>query len=220
MTGAQLVAFVKQRLGTETLSADERYTTANIEDALTFSRDQIVERMVMAAPVVVQQTVTLDVNPTDSTLYTVPSATKDPLRVLEVREVSTGQPLDPSGSLNQDGGHYRWNTTRELQLADDVSPSGGLEADVIVMQAAITNASAETAIGLPTPFHRAIGLGAAVLLLTVDEETDARVSDGLYEREMDRLERVFGEFDQRQGATLLRSTQLANYADEMGDMIP
>lgn len=217
MTGAELDLLLQRRLAAEGLTDPELGPDQRAE-ALTMARDELVDRLAMAAPVAVQSVVTLEVDGSDDRLYTVPSATRDPVRVLEVRDVTCGRPLSPSGNLNVDGGDYRWETPRQLRLADDVSASGGLEAVVVVSRDAIDAASQEAEIGLPTPCHRAIGLGAAVLLLTRNEQSSAPAADALYQREADRLERLYSEFD-AQGGAALRALSLEQYGGWQGDSL-
>ncbi len=219
MTGAQLVAFVKQRLGIAGLTLDERYSTAAIEDALTEARDEVIERLTLAAPIGVQSSVALDLDVADDRHYTIPTATTGPYRVLAVMETDTGEVLTPSTALNQDGGHYAWTTPRDLYLADDVSPSGGLTVTLVATGAAITSASTEAQVGAPVTAHRALGHKAAVLCLMIDEQSDARGETLLYEQAMDRLERLYEQYDE-QGASAMRTALLSNYGDLMGDMLP
>lgn len=217
MTGSELVTFVKRRLGIEGVT-DELLTTAVLEENITRARDDLVLGFALAAPIIVKEIVLLEQDVTNGQIWRLPAATKDPLRCLELRATGTQTPLEPSAKLNHDGGHYRWRTVREIELADGVTPPGGLEGDFILDRAAILTATTEAAIALPTPCHRAIGLLAAVYGLTVDEESDARSAMGLFQRELDRLERTYSEYD-GMGGTALRQAILESLGTTMGDMI-
>jgi hypothetical protein len=217
MTGAQLLTYVKRRLAENGLTleadrADELY------DYITDGRDDVLEELTLDAPDAVKETITLQVVTTDPPVWKIPDATKDLMGILELRDAGTGFPLTPSSSLNNDGGHYRLNSPRRVQLADDAILTGSLEADVVTSKAAIAAGTAEADIGLPVPCHRAIGLCAAVLALTADEESDARTAIALYSRRLDRLKKLYGNFDRNSGLAL-REAFMASEGDLHGDML-
>ncbi len=217
MTGAELLTFVKRRLAENglTLEADR---ANELYDSLTAGRDDVLAELALDAPVAVKETVTLVLLTASPPVWKIPDATKDPLRILDVRDNGTGVPLVPSSSLDNDNGHYRWNTNRKLQLAESVGLSGSVEVDAVLAKGAITAGTVEADIGLPTPCHRAIGLWAAVLALTADEESDARSATALYQRELERLKRLYGDYDVNSGMAL-REAMLASEGDIHGDML-
>lgn len=216
MTGAQLHDYVARRLGEKGLTV-EPSREGDIYDALTEGRDWIAQTFALAAPVVVQTPVTLEVDGGDDRVYTVPAATKDPLRCVSLEQTETTEPLTPSLNLNQGGGDYRWETTRQLRLADDFEPAGNLRGFFVLQAGDIAAGTTEPQVGLPVPCHRAIGKAAVVLLLTQDEESDARVALTLLQAELDRLERIYGEYDLNPGA--LREALLASAGALYGDLI-
>ena len=217
MTGAELLTYVKRRLAENglTLEADR---AGELYDYITDGRDDVLQELALDAPDAVKETVTLDVVTTNPPVWKLPDATKDAMRVLELRDAGTGYPLTPSSSLNNDGGHYRLNSPRRVQLADEAVLTGSLEGDFVLAKAAISAATAEADIGLPTPCHRAIGLCAAMLALTADEESDARTATALYSRALDRLKKLYGDFDRNSGLAL-REAFMASEGDLHGDMI-
>ena len=217
MTGLQLLAYVKRRLAENglTLEADREN---ELYDYLTDGRDDVLQELALDAPVAVQETVTLVLVTADPPVWKIPDATLDPMRILDLRDDGTGVPLVPSANLNNDGGHYRWITNRRVQLADSVGLSGSLEADIVAARVAITAATTEAQVGLPTPCHRAIGLWAAVLALTADEESDARAATALYGRAIERLKQLYGDYDINSGMAL-REAMLGSEGDIHGDML-
>ena len=217
MTGLELFAYVKRRLAENGLTL-ETGREAELYDYLTDGRDDVLQELALDAPVAVKETVTLVLLTADPPVWKIPDATLDPMQILDVRDAGTGVPLVPSANLNNDGGHYRWNTNRKLQLADSVGLSGSLEADIVCARTAITAATTEAQVGLPTPCHRAVGLWAAVLALTADEESDARAATALYQRAIDRLKKLYGNYDVNSGMAL-REALLASEGDLHGDML-
>lgn len=220
MTGLQLHDYTRRRLGVYGVP-DERLSDdpAELYDYITEGRDELLAAFALASPTAVQEApLLLTVDGSNDRIYTIPVGSKDPYRVLVVREAETGDPLTPAAALNVDNGHYRWDTIRQLRLADHVEPDGGVEVVAVLQGDAITSASAEAGVGLPTTMHRAVGKYAAVLWLTADEESDARNAMGLYQREIERLERLYGEFDANGGAALreaLMSTVGTLYGDTL-----
>lgn len=217
MDGAQLLAYTKRRLGEYGL-ANEAGRDDELYAYITEGRDVLLATFADVAPVVVQQVITLEQDPANNRRFTLPAATNDPYRVLAVRAVTTGEELIPSSSLNQDGGHYEWRTIRELRLADDVDPPGGIEIVVVVSSAAIDSTTTESAVGVPTTCHYAIGKAAAVLALTADEESDASVAQRLLAAELQKLERLYGSYDDNGGAAL-RQALLQSYGGWLGDSL-
>jgi hypothetical protein len=122
--------------------------------------------------------------------------------VLMVREKETGEPFDPSATLDQDAGDYEWLNVRQLRLSDNADPGTGVQVIYVPAGVDIVVGTAEAAVGLPTTCHRAIGKYAAVLALTADEESDAKNAMGLFERELERLERMYGDYDMSGGFSL------------------
>lgn len=220
MTGAQLLTYLKRRLAEQglTLEADR---VDELYDYLTEGRDELLSTFALAAPIVVQSTpialVQVDaVN--DPTLWKIPDATKDLLRVITVREKESKELFAGSGAIDQDAGDYEWVTTRQLRLSESADAGAGIEVIVVPHQGDIVAGTTEANIGLPTPCHRAIGKYAAVLALTADEESDATSALGLFSRELDKLERIYGDFDAMGGATL-RSIFMQSIGSLSGDTI-
>jgi hypothetical protein len=217
MTGPELLAYLQRRLGEHGLAvesgrADELY------DYLTEGRDELLAVFADVAPIVVKQTVTLEADGGDDRNLKLPDATKDPYRVLDVRAVTTREPLIPSAVLNQDDGHYVWRSIRGLRLGDGVNAPGGVEVDLVPHRGAITAATAEADVGLPTTCHRAVGKFAAVLALTADEESDASNARKLFASELSRLERLYGSYDDNGGAAL-RMAFMQSYGQWLGDTL-
>jgi len=201
MTGVQLLAYVKRRLAENGLTVPAE-RDAELYDLLSEGRDALLVAFALCAPVVVKSTITLETDGSNDRLRTFPAATKDPFRVLAVKESSTGEELTPSASLNNDAGQYVWNTIRQLKLADDVEPEGNVEVDLVVHTGDITAATTEPQVGLPTTCHRAIGKMAAVLAMTADEQSDASNAKRLFSSELERLEALYGDYDQSSGQAL------------------
>lgn len=212
MTGAQLLAYTKQRLAEQGLTV-EGSRTAELYDSITEARDEIRQRLAMsqAGSLAVRETVTLEAGDTER-LYTVPEDTTEPIRVLAVRVPGKTAPLHAS--------LYSWTDLRTVQLACGYGSSAGLElVAVLRIDDAIDGSTAEADVGLPVSAHRACGKLAAALALTVDEESDASVAMALYEREMQRLEALFADRDINAGSAL-GDALLEGYYEHFGDMIP
>jgi hypothetical protein len=218
--GAALQTYVRRRLAEQglTLEADR---VDELYDYITEGRDELLAAFALAAPLVVQSAPILLEQP-DPVLtplvWRIPAANKDPYRILVVRELETGEGFSSSSQLNQDGGEYEWQTLRQLKLADDADPGTGIEVVYVPHAGAIVAATTEANIGLPTTCHRAIGKFAAVLALTADEESDATNAMGLFSRELDKLERIYGDFDAMGGASL-RSIFMQSIGQQSGDSI-
>jgi len=96
-------------------------------------------------------------------------------------------------------------------------PGGNVEAFMVVAQPAIDATTTEAAIGLPVTCHRAVGKYAAVLALsTPGQKRDPTNAMKLYERELDQLERIYGEFDTNAGFSL-REALMESASAEYGD---
>lgn len=220
MTGAQLLTYLKRRLAEQglTLEADR---VDELYDYLTEGRDELLSSFALAAPIVVQAA-PIALVPVDAInfprLWKIPDATKDLFRVIAVREIESKELFTPSGSIDQDAGDYEWVTLRQIQLAESSDPGAGIEVIVVPHQGDIVAGTTEANIGLPTPCHRAIGKYAAVLALTADEESDATNAMGLFTREIDKLERIYGDYDAMGGATL-RSIFMQSLGALSGDTI-
>ncbi|HYD82728.1 MAG TPA: hypothetical protein VEA63_01725, partial [Opitutus sp.] len=161
MTGAQLLAYVKQRLGEAGLTW-EGDRDGELYDALTEARDEIRQRLAMSpsGSIAVRETVTLEAGDTER-LYVVPDATAEPVRVLAVRVPGRSKPIAAS--------QYEWVDTRTVQLACGTGSSAGLElVAVLRIEDTIGAGTTEANIGLPTSAHRACGKLAAALALTVN----------------------------------------------------
>lgn len=220
MTGAQLLTYLKRRLAEQglTLEADR---VDELYDYLTEGRDALLQSFALAAPIVVQAAPIALEQPdpvNDPRLWQLPAATKDLYKVLVVREVESKELFSPAGSIEQDAGDYEWVTLRSLRLSESSDPGSGIEVIVVPSKADIVAGTAEVDVGLPTTCHRAIGKFAAVLALTADEESDATNAVGLFSKEVDQLERIYGEYDAMGGAAL-RSIFMANIGALAGDSI-
>lgn len=204
MNGAQLQTYVLRRLAEEGLTLEANRTN-ELYDYITEGRDELLAAFALAAPVVVQAApiALVQVDPiADPKLWKLPDVTKDLFRIIAVREIESKELFTLSQILNQDAGDYEWVTLRQLRLSESSDQGAGIEVIVVPHQGVIDNTTTEPNIGLPTPCHRAIGKFAAVLALTADEESDATNAMGLYTRELDRLERIYGDYDSMGGASL------------------
>lgn len=222
MTGAELYAYLVRRLAESGLTL-EAGRSDTLYDALTEGRDVVKGELALVAPALFAPTVALEVDSADLNQYRIPAATKDPLRVTGLFLVDgDGERvmLTPAAQLNRDDGDYVLTGPRKWRLRRGLSiGTGTLEIDAVLHDAAITVATTEANIGLPTPCHRAIGLSAAVRMLTVDEESDAAVAERLYERELLRLENLYGSYDMNDGMKL-RHAIMASEGSQYGDMLP
>lgn len=201
MTGVQLLQYLQRRLA-ETNLALEADRVNELYDYLTEGRNELLQAFSLAAPVVVRQVVTMTVDLVDTRQWNLPVGTPDPYRVLLLRELTTGEPFDPSQTLDVDNGDYEWLNLRSIRLSADADPGDGVVAVYVPSATDITAATTEAQVGLPTTCHRAIGKFAAVLALTADEESDAKNAMALFEREMDKLERMYSDYDMSGGFSL------------------
>lgn len=217
MTGAQLLTYVKRRLAENGLTVPAE-RDAELLDLITEGRDAILQAFALSAPVVVRSTITLETDGSNDRIRNFPAATRDPLRVLAVKESSTGEELVPTASLNNDAGQYRWNNLRQLELADDVEPEGNVEVDLVVHPTDIGSGTTEAAIGLPTTCHRAIGKMAAVLAMTADEQSDATNAKQQFRSELEKLEALYGDYDAN-GGLALGVQLMANIGQHYGDTL-
>lgn len=210
MDGPGMLLYVKRRLREYgSVVGVEGDRDGELYDYLTEGRDRLLQTFALAAPVVVQSTVALElVGERDLRL---PAGTPDPFRILELREAGTGAPLTPASQLDVSEGEYKWINVRQLRLRRGLRLRGGVEADMVPHAGPIGAATTEVQIGLPTTLHRAVGKAAAVLALTADEETDAMVATNQLEDEIARLERIYGEFDGMGGLTL-RDALLSSFS--------
>lgn len=214
MTGEELFRYVERRLGMESVPDDD-VTPEGIYDALTEARDEVLRRASLAAPRLFLATITLEVA-AGTRRYQVPAAYRDPVAVETVRVTPSLERLEPSSAIDQDGGDYQWLSPRLLVVGEHVDVGDGLEIEATVDLAPITSDTSEAAIGVPVPFHRAIGKFAALLVATIDDRSNGELSLRLYEREMEQLENRFAAFD-GQAATELRQAILASYGRQHGD---
>jgi len=218
MNGAALQTYVRRRLAEQGLNL-EADRVDELYDYITEGRDDLLSAFALAAPLVVQTPpIALEQPDPVNTpnVWRIPLANKDPYRIITVREIESGEGFGMSGALNQDGGDYEWQTLRQLKLSDDTDVGSGIEVIYVPHAADIVAGTAEAAIGLPTTCHRAIGKFAAVLALTADEESDATNAMGLFSRELDRLERIYGDFDAMGGASL-RSIFMQSIGAQLGE---
>lgn len=218
MNGAQLQAYVQRRLAETGLNL-EADRVNELYDYITEGRDELLASFALAAPLVVQSApIALEQpDPVNSPLlWQIPAANRDPFRIITIREKETGEAFAPSAALNQDGGDYEWVTTRQIKLSDDTDPGMGIQVIYVPHAGDIVVGTTEANIGLPTPCHRAIGKYAAVLALTADEESDAANAMALFGRELERLERIYGDFDMMGGASL-RTIFMESIGRQLGE---
>lgn len=215
MTGTEAFAFLQARLGIAKVASD-RWDPETLYDYLSAGRDHIQRAFALAAPMTVQELVTLTDNG-DGT-FSLPSTTADPLRCLILRSVTGKNPLTPTAELDQDAGEYEWTTLRMVTLAEHVSPPGGIEGFFILDRARITGKTtgAYADWGIPSPTHRCAALWAAILALTENENSDASSTLGMFNREIDQLERVYAQYD-GSGGMVLREALLASYGAWQGE---
>jgi hypothetical protein len=219
VTGAELLTYVKRGLRENGVAVeDSAERDAELLDLITEGRDDLLAAFALAAPIVVQQTVTLDQDASDDRLYTIPDATGDPYRILLVRDVTNEEPLEPAANLNFDGGHYRWNSLRELKLADFANPNGGVEVVLVPSADDIDESTTEAEIGLPRTCHRALGKLAIGLALERGGERDPQTVIAMFQREVDRLERIYGDYDANGGAAL-REALMQSLGYTLGDTL-
>jgi hypothetical protein len=219
LTGAELLTYVKRGLRENGVPVeDSAERDAELLDLVTEGRDDLVEAFALAAPVVVKQVVTLEVDPADERLYNFPDDAADPLRVIEIRTVTHQEPLDPSAHLNRDGGHYRWNSLRQVQLAEFAAADGGVEVDVVLGAAEITDETSEANIGLPTTCHRALGKYAIAMALERGGERSPDRAIAAFQRAVERLERIYSDYDANGGAAL-REALMTSIGYTSGDML-
>jgi hypothetical protein len=217
MTGAQLLAYVKRRLAEANVTV-EAGRDDELYDAITEGRDELLQALALCAPIVGKTTVTLEVDGSDDRLYAFPAATADALRVLELLEATTREPFTPAAQLDQDNGDYEWVTPRQIRLSDNADPGDGILAIIIAHPGDIGAGTTQAQIGLPTPCHRAIGKFAAILALTADEESDASIAMALYQRELEKLEKLYGDYDAN-GGLALREALMATIGSLHGDSL-
>lgn len=215
MTGAELLDYLKRRLAEGGLTvSDER--TAELFGHLSEARDTLKGELADVAPNVLGSWVTLEVS--DTTLFSLPTATGDPVRVYELRDVESKIPFDKTVNMDNDLGDYQPEGLRSWRFNQDTDTAAGVQALVVVEGAPIDADTAAADIGLPTTCHRAIGKLAAVLALTVDEESDASQAKILYENEKEKLTDRFGEMESASGEAL-RHSLMKSIGEQYGDMI-
>lgn len=221
MTGAALLLYIKRRLrlaGITIAAASEEENA--LMDYATEGRDTLLQVFAQRAPILVREFITLEVDVVDTQIYRFPAATKDPLKLLNLRGKDNRDRLEPSAEtmLDSDGGTYEWRDIRTVRLGEHVTPIGGLEATVVLVKDPITTATAEAGIGVPVPTHRAIGKYAAMLYATADDDTDGSTFEKQFLQEIDRLIKLYAQFDNNAGEGL-RVAMLAAYGSWQGDSI-
>lgn len=221
MTGAQLLTYMKRRLrlvGVTIPAASEDENA--LMDYATEGRDTLLQVFAQRAPILVRQFVTLEQDVTDSALFNFPAATKDPLKILNTRAVTTRDPLVPSAEhlLDSDGGEYEWLSLRQVRVGEHVVPPGGLQIAAVLVADSLTTATSEAAIGVPIPCHRAIGKYGALLYVTADEDADGSVLEKQFLQEVDRLIKLYAQFDNNAGEGL-RQAMLRAYGEWQGDAL-
>lgn len=221
MTGAELLTYMKRRLrlvGVTIAPASEDENA--LMDAATEGRDTLRQIFAQRAPVLVREFVTLEQDVTTRELFNFPAATKDPLKVLNIRPITTRDSLIPSAEdgLDSDGGEYEWLSLRQVRLSEHTVPPGGLEISVVLFKDPLTTATAEAAVGVPVPCHRAIGKYGALLYATADEDTDGSILEKQFLQEVDRLIKLYAQYD-RNGGAGLRQAMLQAFGEWQGDTL-
>lgn len=217
--GADLLAYVQRRLAeygvaSETAREDElfQYISEGRDDIVAeFAQD---ERASDAVKVIF----TLEQDPTNSQLYNFPDDKRDPWAILVVRDTTCrGRPLTMSLNLNHDRGQYRWNSLRQLQLPDCFRPQGAIEVEAVLHGEPIDEDTTDASdTGLPSTCFYAIGKRAAVLALTVNEESDAGAAQQDYQNTLGRLIARYGNFDQTSGLAFGIGLEAA-FSKQIGD---
>lgn len=221
MTGAQLLTYMKRRLRLVNITITPGSEEENaLMDYATEGRDTLLEVFAQRAPILVREYVTLVVDVTDDRIFRLPTATKDPLKLLNVRSPAHRDRLTPSAftMLDDDGGQYDMVDIRTVRIGERVNPEGGLEACVVLVKDPITTATSEAGIGVPTPAHRAIGKCGAFLYVTADEDADGSVLEKQFLQELDRLLKLYAQYDNNAGEGL-RQAMLAAYGEWHGDSL-
>lgn len=221
MNGAALLTYMKRRLRLVGLNIPAASEDENaLMDYATEGRDTLLQVFAQRAPILVREYVTLEVDGVDPQIFRLPVATKDPLKLLNLRGKTNRDRLDPSAEtmLDEDGGNYEWLDIRTLRIGEHVTPVGGLEGWFVLSKDAITTASTEAAIGTPAPTHRAIGKYGAMLYATADEDADGTILEKQFLQEIDRLIKLYAQFDNNAGEGL-RQAMLAAYGSWQGDSI-
>lgn len=221
MDGAALLTYMKRRLrlvGVTIAPASEDENA--LMDAATEGRDTLRQIFAQRAPILVREFVTLEQDVNNSALFNLPAATKDPLKVLNIRPVTTRDTMIPSAEdlLDTDGGEYEWLSLRQVRVGEHVAPPGGLEISVVLFKDAITTATAEAAIGVPVAAHRAVGKYGALLYATADEDTDGSILEKQFLQEVDRLIKLYAQYD-RNGGAGLRQAMLQAFGEWQGDSL-
>lgn len=221
MNGAALLTYMKRRLrlvGVNIPAASEEENA--LMDYATEGRDTLLQVFAQRAPILVREFVTLEVDVVDSHIYRLPAATKDPLKLLNLRGKENRDRFNPSADtmLDSDGGQYEVLDIRTVRIGEHVTPLGGLEAAIVLVKDAITTATAEAAIGVPIPTHRALGKYGALLYATADEDADGSILEKQYLQEIDRLIKLYAQFDNNAGEGL-RQAMLAAYGEWQGDSL-
>jgi hypothetical protein len=221
VTGAELLTYMKRRLRLAGLTIGAGSEDENaLMDAATEGRDTLRQIFAQRAPILVREFVTLEQDVGNASLFNFPAATKDPLKVLNLRPVTSRDTMIPSAEdlLDMDGGEYEWLSLRQVRVGENVAPSGGLEVAVVLFKDPITTATAEAAIGAPVPTHRAIGKYGALLYATADEDSDGTILEKQFLQEIDRLIKLYAQYD-RNGGAGLRQAMLQAFGEWQGDTI-
>jgi hypothetical protein len=220
--GEALLTFLKRRLAENGLTLGEA-REGTLLDALTEGRDVVQGILALVAPELFASDLTLELDDADLNQYKFADEAADAVRTVGVFLSCSGtlRMLTPSAQLNRDLGEYAWTSPRTLRLNRGISlgATDSLVVRVIPHGEPIEDDTPADEIGLPAPCHRAIGLQAAVAVLTIDEESDAAAAEKRFAREMERLEQLYGSYDVNDGMKL-RHAMLASAADEFGDMLP
>lgn len=221
MNGAALLTYMKRRLrlvGVNIPAASEEENA--LMDYASEGRDTLLQVFGQRAPILVREFVTLEVDAVDTHIYRLPVATLDPLKILNLRGKDNRDRFEPSAEtmLDSDGGNYELLDIRTVRIGEHVTPLGGLEGSYVLTKPALTTATTEAAIGTPAPTHRAIGKYGAMLYATADEDADGTIMEKQFLQEIDRLIKLYAQFDNNAGEGL-RMAMLAAYGSWQGDSL-
>jgi hypothetical protein len=213
-----LVRWVGRRIGIETLT-EEQLEFNELLAYVNEGRDVVLLELAarMSRPSMFLSSVTLEEDGGNDRKYAVPTGTNTVLRWQEVRDVTYKQPLIPFFT-HTDMGDYTVYADHVI-LNDNVAPPGGVEADIIEQPDPIVATTAEADIGVPTVAHSAVGMYAAYLALTVNEESDARNLMAQFNSRLDQIGLLLSRFHLDEGLSL-RNQFLDSYGLQYGDMIP
>lgn len=220
MNGPEALRYVLRRLALEGLN-DPELDDPELYDYITEGRDHMLLELALCSfPGSITEQELEEVSPaTAPHTYKIPDASPSAIRVFELMETNTFSTLEPMAT-HDDLGEYRWLTRKIVQLASGLNPEGGLTLRYMAEGVGITQDTLDTdaAWGIPTFSHRSACKYAAYLALTANEETDGKNAEKQFYRELDRIQRIAGEFD-AVGGLAFRKAFLAGEGQRSADSI-